>query len=102
MKKLKSQKTITKLNNHLNQLNAKKATHTSEIVIKVSSKLRLVSDINVSYIVSQAGWMPKYDLRANNTTDPIGLTYKADVFQNTGIDWKNVNLTLSNRKPYCK
>ena len=92
-------KTITKLNNHLNQLNAKKATHTSEIVIKVSSKLRLVSDINVSYIVSQAGWMPKYDLRANNTTDPIGLTYKADVFQNTGIDWKNVNLTLSTGNP---
>ena len=43
--------------------------------------------------------MPKYDLRANNTTDPIGLTYKADVFQNTGIDWKNVTLTLSTGNP---
>ena len=92
-------KTITKLNAHLNQLNAKRTNHTSEITVKVSSKLRMVSDIDVSYIVSQAGWMPKYDIRAENTTYPIGLTYKADVFQNTGIDWKNVNLTLSTGNP---
>ena len=97
--KAKISKTITKLNAHLNQLNAKRTNHTSEITVKVSSKLRMVSDIDVSYIVSQAGWMPKYDIRAENTTDPIGLTYKADVFQNTGIDWKNVNLTLSTGNP---
>jgi uncharacterized protein (TIGR02231 family) len=92
-------KTITKLNAHLNQLNAKKTNHTSEVTIKVSSKQRMITDVELSYIVSKAGWMPKYDLRANNTTDPIGLTYKADVFQNTGIDWKNVNLTLSTGNP---
>ena len=92
-------KTITKLNAHLNQLNAKKTNHTSEVTIKVSSKQRMITDVELSYIVSKAGWMPKYDLRANNTTDPIGLTYKADVFQNTGIDWKNVTLTLSTGNP---
>ena len=58
-----------------------------------------MADINVNYIVSGAGWMPKYDIRSSNTTDPVELTYKADVFQNTGNDWKNVDLTLSTGNP---
>ena len=92
-------KTITNLNTQLNQLNAIKTTNTSEITIKVSSKTRTMADINVNYIVSGAGWMPKYDIRSSNTTDPVELTYKADVFQNTGNDWKNVDLTLSTGNP---
>ena len=91
--------TINNLKSQLNQLNARKTTHTSEIIVKVSSKSRTMADINVNYIVSQAGWMPKYDIRAAKTTDPIELTYKADVYQNTGNDWKNVNLTLSTGNP---
>ena len=92
-------KTITNLKTQLNQLNARKTTNTSEITIKVSSKTRTMADINVNYIVSGAGWMPKYDIRSSNTTDPVELTYKADVFQNTGNDWKNVDLTLSTGNP---
>ena len=92
-------KTIISLKAHLEQLNVVKTNFTSEIIIKVSSKLRITTDLDVSYIVTKAGWMPKYDIRAENTTDPIGLTYKADVFQNTGNDWDNVNLTLSTGDP---
>ena len=92
-------KTITNLKTQLNQLNARKTTNTSEITIKVTSKTRTMADINVNYIVSGAGWMPKYDIRSSNTTDPVELTYKADVFQNTGNDWKNVDLTLSTGNP---
>ena len=92
-------KTIISLKAHLEQLDVVNTNFTSEISIKVSSKLRITTELDVSYIVTKAGWMPKYDLRANNTTDPIGLTYKADVFQNTGNDWDNVNLTLSTGDP---
>lgn len=91
--------TINNLKSQLNLLNARKSTHTSEIIVKVSSKSRTMADVNVNYIVSQAGWMPKYDIRASKTTEPIELTYKADVYQNTGNDWKNVNLTLSTGNP---
>ncbi len=92
-------KTISNLRRQLNLLNAKKTRNTSEIVVKVSCKSRLTTDINLSYVVNSAGWIPKYDVRSENTTDPIELTYKGDVYQNTGIEWENIHLTLSTGNP---
>ncbi len=40
-----------------------------------------------------------YDLRAINTKQPVQLSYKANVFQNTGEEWKNVKLKLSTANP---
>ena len=91
--------TINKLRRQLNVLNAKKTKNTSEITVKVSCNSRIITDLNVSYVVNNAGWVPKYDIRSENTTDPIALTYKGDVYQNTGIEWESVNITLSTGNP---
>ena len=40
-----------------------------------------------------------YDVRAINTKSPLQLSYKANVFQATGEEWKNVKLTLSTANP---
>lgn len=56
-------------------------------------------DFQLSYISPSAAWSPAYDLRAANTTGPLQLAYKAQVTQNTGIDWKQVQLTLSTGNP---
>jgi uncharacterized protein (TIGR02231 family) len=31
---------------------------------------------------------------------PVGIFYKANVFQNTGVEWKNVKLSFSNATPW--
>jgi uncharacterized protein (TIGR02231 family) len=49
--------------------------------------------------VANAGWMPVYDLRAINTKSAVQLNYKANVFQATGEEWKNVKLKLSTANP---
>lgn len=51
--------------------------------------------IKVNYFINNAGWIPAYDLRANSISEPIDITYKAHVFQNSGEDWDNVQLILS-------
>ncbi len=70
-----------------------------EIVITVQSKNSTNIELNLSYIVSNAGWMPIYDLRTKDTRSPMALAYRANVYQNTGVDWKNVRLTLSTSNP---
>jgi TonB-dependent SusC/RagA subfamily outer membrane receptor len=55
--------------------------------------------LDINYITNNASWTPFYDLRADNTTLPITMMYKAKVAQNTGIDWKKIKLTLSNGNP---
>ena len=56
-------------------------------------------DFDINYISNNASWVPFYDLRADNIASPISMMYKAQVVQNTGIDWKKVKLTLSSGNP---
>lgn len=65
------------------------------IVVTTYAEIATTGKIEVNYMVANAGWIPAYDLRADNTTDPMSVTYKARVFQNSGEDWDDVRLTLS-------
>ncbi len=70
-----------------------------KIEIKVESNNATAGQFNISYLVANAGWYPNYDLRVENINNPLTLEYKADVYQNTGVDWKNVKLKFSNGNP---
>ena len=51
--------------------------------------------IDLQYVVGEAGWSPLYDIRVVEIDQPLNLVYKAEVYQNSGQDWKNVHLMLS-------
>ncbi|CAN5442578.1 DUF4139 domain-containing protein [soil metagenome] len=88
-----------KIELQLKELNQQKSLPTSEIEIRVSSDAPLNSKFKLTYLVGNAGWYPKYDVRVRDVKSPLDLTYKAEVFQNTGVDWKNVKLRFSNGNP---
>ena len=90
---------ITKLKRQIEEERGFYTQNTSEIVVHVSSKVSTPVTLEVSYIVSNAGWYPVYDLRAVDTKSPVELNYKANVFQHTGEAWENVKLTLSTADP---
>ena len=50
-------------------------------------------------MVSQAGWIPVYDVRSDDINGPVELSYKAKVYQNTGYDWDKVMLHLNTGNP---
>jgi uncharacterized protein (TIGR02231 family) len=54
---------------------------------------------NLSYWVDDAGWVPSYDLQVGGVNEPVRLVQKARIFQNTGIAWNKVRLTLSSGNP---
>ncbi|GAB4289720.1 MAG: DUF4139 domain-containing protein [Marinilabiliales bacterium] len=91
---------ISRIQNQLNLANARKNIPTSEIHVMVESKIAQNIKLEVSYLVSNAGWSPTYDLRANGINSGIEFFYKANVYQSTGEDWNNVNLVLSTGNPY--
>ena len=69
------------------------------VTITVSSKELVTGKLNLSYVVSNAGWTPYYDLRSEASTGKLNLTYKAQVYQNTGLDWNEVKLNISTNNP---
>jgi uncharacterized protein (TIGR02231 family) len=70
-----------------------------EIVLKVYSSKEVSTQFKVSYLVTQAGWTPTYEIRCENTTKPLALNCRAKIVQNTGFDWKDIRIKLSTANP---
>jgi uncharacterized protein (TIGR02231 family) len=70
-----------------------------QVIVTVQTEKALTTEIALNYFVQQAGWTASYDLRANRTSTDIELNHLAKVWQQSGIEWKNVVLTLSTGDP---
>ena len=70
-------------------------TSQGKLILNVMSSQAAVIPIEVSYLSNSANWNPSYELRIDKINAPIQTVYKADVVQNTGIDWKNIKLSLT-------
>ncbi len=88
-----------KIQRQLNQLNATTKKPTCEIIISVSANNQTKIKVNVTYLTSNAGWYPVYDIRSESPDKPMKLIYKANVYQTTSYDWKDVTLSISTRNP---
>lgn len=71
----------------------------SRIKVKLYSPKATTTQLQITYVVDNAGWIPTYDLYATKVNEPIQLTYKAKIYQNSGINWDNINITLSSGNP---
>ncbi|MCB9224189.1 MAG: DUF4139 domain-containing protein [Crocinitomicaceae bacterium] len=87
-------------NQNNNFTNAKPQGPVHQIRVTVSAEAAATGRLKLSYLVSNAGWIPMYDLRSTAADAKIDLTYKAHVYQNTGVDWEDVRLNLSTNNPY--
>lgn len=74
---------------------------TPRIVITLMAKEAASGRIDLSYLASNAGWTPIYDIRSEAASGKISLTYKAQVRQQTGLDWDDVKLSISTNNPYA-
>ncbi len=96
----------TKLQTHRNDL-ANQLYETADkerkgfykIHIIVQADRPVLSKFEISYYVANCGWFPTYDLRIDDLSKPVTLSYKANLRQSTGVDWKNVWLSFSNATP---
>ncbi len=87
--------------NHQNSVNGNKPKGPIQrITITLKADELVKGKIDISYLVNNAGWTPIYDLRSESTTGKINLNYKAQVYQNTGVDWEDVRLNISTNNPY--
>ncbi len=71
------------------------------VTVRVSVATPGALSLALAYGVRGASWSPAYDAKlSNDAAKPsVSLTYFGTVRQNTGEDWKNVQLTLSTARP---
>lgn len=88
-----------KLQQSLAEWGAKQSTPVSEVSVKVDAPMAGKGIFTLTYYVKNAGWFPSYDVRSEGLSRPMALSYKANIFQSCGEEWKNVALTLSSSNP---
>jgi uncharacterized protein (TIGR02231 family) len=95
--KLAEYNTLESLVNSENNTNNLNPTY--QIIITISAANIGVGNLGFSYFVAQAGWSSAYEVRVNGNENKLEFFQLAKIFQNTGLDWQNVNLIVSTGNP---
>jgi hypothetical protein len=93
------QEELINLEQQIKTLAGQKEHPSGEVMVKVDVKTSGKARFELSYLVSNASWFPSYDIRAKNINEPVQLIYKANVRQDTKVNWDNVKLTFSSSDP---
>lgn len=99
-KQLELEPIAEKLNDINRQLQAiPRDVPTGEVHITVSAKKAQKAQFFVNYYMRNASWTPLYDVRVADVNKDLEITYKARVKQNSGVEWNNIDVTLSTGNP---
>lgn len=93
------QEKIDTLNKQIQEIKQKPVLSKGEIALELRSEMAAEHEIEITYIVENAGWFVSYDARIKEVGAPVNLVMKANIRQYTREDWKDVKLTLSNGSP---
>lgn len=96
---IKQERQLKKLNEQISEEQKKNTRSMGKLILQLNCAIAGKYDFTISYITKNAYWTPFYDLRAANISSSLKLIYRAKIFQTTGIDWKQVKLSLSTSTP---
>lgn len=107
--KANNAKIVSKLNERYNLLinlqenngeeKQENETPTMQVIVTIFAESSTQTQVSFNYLIPNASWVPQYDLQASTQSNNFQLKYFANITQNSGLDWKNTNLTLSTSNP---
>jgi uncharacterized protein (TIGR02231 family) len=69
------------------------------IMLNIYSAVEGETDFTFSYLIPDTRWQMTYDFRASRKDNSIEVILYADIYQKTGEDWDNIDLSLSTGAP---
>ncbi|RYF58413.1 MAG: mucoidy inhibitor MuiA family protein, partial [Cytophagaceae bacterium] len=90
---------LKRIDQRLRNYSGPREIASSEVVVTISAVAATNGLFEISYYVPNAGWFPNYDLRVKDVNNPVEITLKANVSQQSGEDWRDVKLTVSTGNP---
>jgi len=92
---------LDKLNRELKALSAARPRQRFQAQIEIEALTAGSFQPELTYLVRNAGWKPLYDVRLSEDGDrpTVDVRYIAQVVQNTGQDWQDVDLVVSTARP---
>ncbi|CAN5620098.1 DUF4139 domain-containing protein [soil metagenome] len=101
-KKKKATELADKIQKQITEEQKKNVSTAGRLTLQLSAAIATKAEFSITYIARNAYWTPFYDVRVENTKSAAKLLYKAKIVQTTGIDWKQIKLSLSTSVPNQK
>ncbi|MDD2288278.1 MAG: DUF4139 domain-containing protein, partial [Bacteroidales bacterium] len=108
----KKNKEVIKVSNNISEINSQinlivqgnkpKEMNRNEYFIKLNIYAEnpiIKAGLKYNYLVNNVSWQPVYDLKFTSTKSPARFVLKANITQNTGENWNDVNLIFSTEQP---
>lgn len=93
----KLNESITKLQKSLSDGGYR--SHANALFLNVEANDKVAAVIKLNYLVPNAGWTPFYDIKTNGIDPKLSATTRANIYQNTGLNWDKASVTLSTAQP---
>jgi TonB-dependent SusC/RagA subfamily outer membrane receptor len=90
---------LNKITEQIAEEEKKNTKNSGSLVLQLNCLVSGSYDLIITYVTNNAYWNAFYDLKATSVTTPLKLVYRAKIFQTTGLDWKQVKLSLSTSTP---
>jgi uncharacterized protein (TIGR02231 family) len=97
-KESEQQKTVDKLKKQMQEAGGN-GQNAGQLVVRMNSNQAVKTNFDINYFTDNVSWTPFYEIRVDNLNEPVQLVYKANVSQNTGIDWKQITMAFSSGNP---
>lgn len=90
---------LARIRNELLTFKLERSQPTKEVVVAFVKLTNAPVSLKLKYLAENASWYPHYDLRCTKINEPVNLFLKGKIVNRTGIEWKNVNISLSTADP---
>lgn len=90
---------IFALESELGQLSKGNLTSSFSVDLSVLDLDGDSDELELTYLVNEASWAPRYDLRTGADFETCEVIYRADVRQQTGEDWSGARVALATVEP---
>jgi uncharacterized protein (TIGR02231 family) len=83
----------------LNELRSASGRNVKNVTVRVQVAAAGRLELTLGYALAGAAWSPAYDARLSTADRALVLGYFGVIHQNTGEEWKGIDLTLSTARP---
>lgn len=72
---------------------------TGELHVVLTAQTKSPAVLEIGFVSFDAGWQPSYEWKVKSLKEPMTLVYKANAYQNIGMDLAHIKLAFSNAAP---
>ena len=88
-----------RINQTLQSRRAQLPEFVHELVLSIAAPAAGKSVLQISYFCPAVSWAPYYEIHAGALDQPLELIAKAQIYQNSMLDWENIEVVVSSAQP---